>query len=122
MKYVIMFTFDPELDAQVPEERMQALYARAYQWYGDNAAQIADGGAQLQPADTAKTVKYSGSGPVPVDGPYSEAKEVVGGFSVIDVPDMDAAVALVQTWPFLELPGWGVEIRPILTVSGQSEE
>lgn len=122
MKYVIMFTFDPQLDAQVPAEQMEALYGRAYQWYGDNAAQIADGGAQLQPVETATTVKYSESGTVLVDGPFSEAKEVIGGFSVIDVPDMDAAVALVRTWPFLELPGWGVEIRPILVVSGQSPE
>lgn len=122
MKYVIMFTFDPQLDAQVPAERMQELYGRAYQWYDDNAAQIADGGAQLQPVETATTVKYSEGGTVLVDGPFSEAKEVVGGFSVIDVPDMDAAVALVRTWPFLELPGWGVEIRPILVISGQSPE
>jgi len=114
VKYVIMFTFDPELDAKVPPERMQALYGRAYEWYGEHAAQIADGGAQLQPVETATTVKYSEAGTVVVDGPFSEAKEVVGGFSVIDVPDMDAAIALARTWPYLELPGWGVEIRPIV--------
>lgn len=67
-------------------------------------------------------MKYGEGGSVVVDGPFSEAKEVVGGFSVIDVPDMDAAIALVRTWPFLELPGWGVEIRPILILAGQSEE
>ena len=122
MKYVIMFTFDPELDAQVPADRMQGLYGRAYQWYTDNAAQIADGGAQQQPDETATTEKYGQSGTVLVDGPFSEAKEVVGGFSVIDVPDMDAAIALVRTWPFLELPGWGVEIRPVLTFGTQPQE
>ena len=122
MKYIVMFTFDPQLDAQVPEDRMQDLYARAYQWYADNAAQIADGGAQLQPVETATTVKHRQGGTVVVDGPYSEAKEVIGGFSIIEVPDMDAAIALVRTWPFLELPGWGVEIRPILVTSGQSSE
>jgi hypothetical protein len=117
-----MFTFDPELDAKVPADQLQDLYGRANKWYGDNAAQISDGGVQLQPVETATTVKYGGSGSVVVDGPFSEAKEVVGGFSVIDVPDMDAAIALVRTWPFLELPGWGVEIRPILIISGQSGE
>ncbi|MDJ0378796.1 YciI family protein [Cryobacterium sp. PH31-L1] len=122
MKYVIMFTFDPELDAKVPADRMQGLYGRAYQWYAEHAAQIADGGVQLQPVETATTVKYGESGTVLVDGPFSEAKEVVGGFSIIDVPDLDAAIALVRTWPFLELPGWGVEIRPILTIGSQPEE
>lgn len=119
MKYVIMFTSDPELDANVPEDRMRDLYGRTYQWYTDNAAQIADGGAELQPVETATTVKSSEGGTVVVDGPFSEAKEVIGGFSVIDVPDIDAAIALTKTWPFLELPGWAVEIRPIVTNSGE---
>lgn len=117
-----MFTFNPELDAQVPADRMQELYGRAYKWYDDNAAHIADGGVQLQPVETATTVKYGASGTVVVDGPFSEAREVIGGFSVLDVPDLDAAIAVTRTWPFLELPGWGVEIRPILVVSGQSPE
>jgi hypothetical protein len=33
---------------------------------------------------------------------------------VIDVPDLDAAIAIVKTWPLLELPGVAVEIRPIV--------
>jgi hypothetical protein len=56
-----------------------------------------------------------------VDGPFNEAKEIVGGFSVIDVPDMDAAVALVKTWPSLELPGVAVEIRPMVEDYSQFE-
>jgi len=40
-----------------------------------------------------------------VDGPFSEAKEVIGGFSMIDVPDLDAAIELTRTWPMLKLPG-----------------
>ncbi|MET1005252.1 MAG: YciI family protein, partial [Propionibacteriaceae bacterium] len=51
---------------------------------------------------------------VVVDGPFSEAKENIGGFSIIDVPDIDAAIALVKTWPMLELPGNSVEIRPMV--------
>ena len=48
-----------------------------------------------------------------MDGPFSEAKEVVGGFSIIDVADLDAAIALARTWPSLDLPGNAVEIRPM---------
>jgi hypothetical protein len=33
------------------------------------------------------------------DGPFTEAKEVVGGFALVEVPDMDAAVELAKTWP-----------------------
>ena len=56
-----------------------------------------------------------------VDGPFNEAKEIVGGFSVIDVPDMDAAIALTKTWPQLELPGVAIEIRPMVEDYSQFE-
>ena len=49
-----------------------------------------------------------------VDGPYIESKEAIGGFSIIDVPDLDAAVALAQSWPYLRYPGVSVEVRPIV--------
>lgn len=121
MKYVLMFTTTPELDAAVPPERAQEVYGRIYQWFQDNADKIGESGAELQPVETATTVKHGEAGPVVVDGPFSEAKEVVGGFTVIDVPDMDAAVALVKTWPSLELPGIAIEIRPMVTDYSQFE-
>ena len=121
MKYVIMFTSTPELDAAVPEERAKEVYGRIWDWFQTNADQIADGGAELLPVSTATTVKHGAEGPVVVDGPFSEAKEVVGGFSVIDVPDLDAAIALVKTWPSMELPGVAIEIRPMVTDYSQFE-
>ena len=36
------------------------------------------------------------------------------GLSVIDVPDLDAAIAIVKEWPSLQYPGVAVEVRPIL--------
>ena len=114
MKYVIMFTSRPDLDAAVDPEQGQLVYKRVYDWFGENAASLADNGAELHPVTTATTVKHSDGGPVVVDGPFSEAKEVIGGFSVLDVADMDAAIAIVKTWPMLELPGVAVEIRPMV--------
>lgn len=122
VKYVIMFTSVPELDAQVPAERHEQNYAEIYRWFQKNDAAIADGGAELEPVTTATTVVYGADGPVVVDGPFSEAKEVIGGFSVIDVPDLDAAIALVRTWPSLSLPGTAVEIRPMVTDYSQFEQ
>lgn len=122
MKYVIMFTSNPALDAELPPERMQEDYARIYRWFEENGDKMAEGGAELQGVETATTVKYGENGVVVVDGPFSEAKEVIGGFSVIDVPDMDAAIALVRTWPSLSLPGSAVEIRPMVTDYSQFEQ
>lgn len=110
MKYVLMFTSDPELDATVPEERQEADLQRIFAWHEENAAHILEGGAALHGVETATTVRAGG---VVVDGPFSEAKEVIGGFTLIDVADLDAAIALAKTWPSLDLPGNSVEVRPM---------
>ena len=64
------------------------------------------------------TVKSGDEGPVVVDGPFSEAKEVVGGFTVVEVPDLDAALAMARTWPPLKFPGVSVEVRPVVDHDG----
>ena len=114
MKYVIMFTTTPELDAAVSPEHAEEVYRRTYEWFGTHREVMTESGAQLQPVTTATTVTHGRDAPVVADGPFSEAKEVIGGFQVIDVPDLDAAIAIVKTWPLLELPGVAVEIRPII--------
>ena len=48
----------------------------------------------LQPASTATVVDAQGEKPVITDGPYLETKEVIGGFWVIDAPDLDVALEL----------------------------
>lgn len=48
----------------------------------------------LQPGTTATVVDGSGNTPVMTDGPYLETKEVIGGFWVIEAPDLDVALAL----------------------------
>jgi hypothetical protein len=122
VKYVLMFTSTPELDAAVPPERAQEVYGRIYQWFGEHAEHLDDSGAELHPVTTATTVKHGGDAPVVADGPFSEAKEVIGGFSVIDVPDLDAAIAIAKSWPALELPGVAVEVRPMVVDYAQFEQ
>ena len=114
MKYVLMYTSRPDLDAGADPEAQQALYKRVYEWFGANEGVMADSGAELLGIETATSVKFGDSGPVVVDGPFNEAKEVIGGFSVIEVPDMDAAIAITKSWPLLDLPGNAVEIRPMV--------
>ncbi len=48
----------------------------------------------LEPASTATVVDGQGEAPVVTDGPYLEAKEALGGFWVIDAPDLDVALRL----------------------------
>lgn len=120
MKYVLMYTNRPDLDAAVPHERQAEVYQAIFGWFEKHGAVMVDGGAELQGPETATSVKSGtdGGAPVVVDGPFSEAKENVGGFSIIDVPNLDAAIAIVKEWPSLGLPGVAVEIRPIVDHSG----
>jgi hypothetical protein len=121
MKYVLMFTSRPDLDANADPEAGQALYKRVYEWFQENGDVIADGGAELLGIETATTVKHGDDGPVVVDGPFNEAKEVIGGFCLVEVKDLDQAIALTRTWPMLDLPGASVEIRPMVEDYSQFE-
>ena len=123
MKYVLMFTSRTDLDDAVEPEHAQAVYKRVYEWFQEQGAagKIADGGAELHPVTTATTVRHGDEEPVVVDGPFSEAKEVVGGFTIIDVPDMDTAIEVARSWPPLEFPGVAIEIRPMVEDYSQFE-
>ncbi len=123
MKYVLMFTSRPDLDAAVPAEQMQQTYVAMFAWFEKYGSVIVNQGAELTPPETATSVKTGEDGAaVVVDGPFSEAKESIGGFSVIEVPDLDAAIAMVKDWPALGLPGVAIEIRPMVEDYSQFEE
>ncbi len=53
----------------------------------------------LQPVDTATTVTLKGGTKRVQDGPFAETRETLGGFFVIDVPDLDAAMAWAEKCP-----------------------
>ena len=57
MKYVLMYTNRPDLDAAVPPERQQEVYQAVYAWFGENESAFADGGAELLGPETATTVR-----------------------------------------------------------------
>jgi len=68
-------------------------------------------GEGLRPTSYGKRVKFSGSTPTVIDGPFTESKEIVAGFWIWQVKSVDEAVAWMKKAPF----GGGVEIeiRPI---------
>lgn len=89
------------------------------QWLGAYRAYMqamADAGvlkhsAGLQPAATATTVRTSTNKHQILDGPYTDSKEQLGGFHIIDVPDLDAAISWASRSP-TSLHGV-VEVRPL---------
>jgi len=64
----------------------------------------------LEPASSATVVDGQGTEPVMTDGPYLESKEIIGGFWVIDVPDLDVALRLAADGS--KACRGAVEVRP----------
>lgn len=113
MKYVIllmsmgeMAPWD-ELDPARQEELMEMHYAF------DEACKTRDGvhiisAEALDTGETATTVRTRGGEVTVTDGPFAEAVEQLGGFYLLEAPDLDTVLDLVRT-----LPPYDIEIRPV---------
>jgi hypothetical protein len=113
MKYLLALIGDESQNAdRTPEEMAAAMrgwddYTRAVQDAG-----VYVGGEGLQPSAAATTVKLPTEGdPVVTDGPFAETKEQLGGYYLIDVEDLDAALDWAKKIP---MPGGNVEVRPVM--------
>lgn len=73
------------------------------------------GGAHLQPAESATTVRYGGAENLIIDGPYADTKEVLGGYYVLEASNLDEALEFAQRIPAVRLGG-AVEVRPLVEV------
>ena len=69
--------------------------------------------AELQPSETATTVKVQDGSTLTTDGPFIETKEELGGYYVIDVPDLDAAIEVATRLPAARMGG-AIELRPVV--------
>jgi hypothetical protein len=74
---------------------------------------VTEGGAQLQPSTTATTVRVDNGSTLTTDGPFAETKELLGGFYLIDVGDLDAALDFAAKVPAARFGG-AVEVRPLV--------
>ena len=116
MQYILM---DYVNDAGWPQlaKDEQEHWLGAYMAYVEamTKAGVLRGGNGLQPASSATTVRVANGKTQVLDGPYAESKEQLGGFHIIDVPDLDAAISWAARCP-TALHGV-VEVRPIRDVT-----
>jgi hypothetical protein len=92
-------------------ERYQEMMEKWMAWFKELGAKghIKDQGLPLERA--GKLVK--GKKKLVIDGPFAEAKDVVGGFTLIEATNLDQAVELSKGCPIFEVDG-GVEVRPVM--------
>ncbi len=69
--------------------------------------------AQLQPVETATTVRVQDGRTLTTDGPFADTKEVFGGYYVFDAENLDQAIELAARIPAARLGG-SVEVRPVV--------
>jgi hypothetical protein len=65
----------------------------------------------LQAPPTARSIRVRNGRQVVVDGPFTETKEVLGGFNLIEAADMDEAVRIASSFPWAQVGC--VEVRPV---------
>lgn len=112
MKYMMLIGGEETSYVNDTKEERQALYERLGAWWEEHerAGRII-GGHELQPSSTATTVRVSADGNATVtDGPFIEGKEMIGGYAVLEVEDLDEALRIASSWPAPDT----LEIRPIV--------
>ena len=95
---------------RMPEDERQAI-VEEYLAIGRSPEVI--GGQQLQPIETATTVRVENGETLLTDGPFVDAKEHVGGFLLVQADDLDVALDIAARVPAARMGG-AVEVRPLI--------
>ena len=117
MQYLLMIYEDESVYGdRVDSPELRDITARHMALAG-SLGETLKAGAGLQPVTTATSVRTTGGTQAIHDGPFAETREQLGGFYLVDVPDLDAAIAIAKKIP-LRLDG-AIEIRPLINAQGR---
>lgn len=118
MQFMVSLVSDGASTEEATPEQMQEMGARMGQFMGDlqKAGALVHTG-RLAPSASARTLRYGEEGrPVVTDGPFTESKEQIAGYMILECDDLDAAIGWVEKMPVLGTPS--VEVRPIEDSAG----
>ena len=111
-QYMLMFVGNDDEWAAQPKDQLKGAYAEIGKWWEDLSKQgVIKGGQELAHRNTATTVRRVSGAMTVSEGPFLQSKEHVGGFALIQVEDLDAAIKVAKTWPGQSTT---VEVRPIV--------
>ncbi|HEY7234447.1 MAG TPA: YciI family protein [Gemmatimonadaceae bacterium] len=112
MKYLLLIYIDDAmLDALPPgqfDSMMRNCISHADELQSDGCLIESQ---QLEAVSTAKSIRNRGGRLTITDGPFAEAKEVLGGFNLIEAENMDEAVRIAESFPWSKIGC--VEVRPV---------
>ncbi|MEO8605848.1 MAG: YciI family protein [bacterium] len=113
MQYLLLIYDDEaQVDRLTPADRQARGLA-----YGEFTATLIKGhnmkaGDALQPSSTATMVRVREGKTLTTDGPYAESREQLGGYYLIDAPDLDEAIKIAARIPSAR--SGAIEVRPIM--------
>ena len=107
--YLCIQRSQPGKGAKPSPAQMQEMYAKFNAWKEKFKDKIVDMGGQLKAG--GKIVTSEGA----TDGPFVEAKEVIGGFMIVSAESVEEAIEVVRQSPGVWMPGSRVEVREIST-------
>ncbi|HEY4017137.1 MAG TPA: YciI family protein [Pseudonocardiaceae bacterium] len=109
-EYLVLIYDDETASAAQSEAEFGEMMAAHGRFAEKNGAALRGGNA-LRPTETATAIRADGDGVAVTDGPFLETKEALGGYYLIEAPDLDAALAVAKQVPFGA--GGGLEVRPV---------
>jgi hypothetical protein len=117
MKYMLLIYLDEEAVGEAEREQCYADSARL-------ARELSSGGkylsaSPLHPTSTATSVRVRNGRPIVTDGPFAETREQLGGYFLIEAPNLDEALDIAERIPMARVGT--VEIRPVMEISGLPE-
>ena len=110
MRYMMLIHHDEAALAKAPPS-LWGDYA-AFNAAAEKAGISYQPGSRLQPSSAASTVRVTGEETAVLDGPYADTKEQLAGYFMIDVPDLDQAIAWAARCPSARYGA--IEIRPFV--------
>jgi hypothetical protein len=113
MRYMLLIYADESQMGNASEAEQQAEMQR-WSAYTEamREAGVSLAGDALQPTATATTVRENGGQPLVTDGPFAETREQLGGYYLLDVPDVDEAIKWANRCPGAKYGS--IELRPIM--------
>ena len=116
MKFLLLIYTDPALLGALParefDDTMRGCLAHADDLR--RTGRLLDS-QMLEDAETARSVRIRHGRKTIIDGPFSESKEVLGGFNLIEAEDMDEAVRIAEGFPWSRTGC--VEVRPVREIA-----
>ena len=117
MKYLLLIhqgdaptPYKPDEWARLSQEEQNAVYA---DYKTINETPGVTPGVQMQPPESATTVRVQDGKTLTTDGPFVAVKEALGGYVLFEADDLDAAIELASRIPAARLGG-AIEVRPLV--------